>query len=105
MRTNRTPFCDAVCMVSAAKNEDASGHYTKELKGKTILCSVCDGVGWTEYYNAAKAGIQLDITVELWPEDYNGEKHLCYDGKLYDIKRTFPSGHGTLFLSCAEVER
>ena len=105
MRTNRTPFCDAVCMVNSKKSETASGHYTKELKGAEILCSVCDGVSRTEYYEAAKAGVQLSIKVELWQEDYNDEVQLCYNGKLYDIKRAFPSGRGTLYLSCAEVKR
>ena len=103
MQTNRAPFCDVICLVSSNKTEDGSGHYTEELMGEETLCSVCDGVSWSEYYNAAKAGIQLDITVELWQDDYNGEKQLCYNGKLYEIKRTYPSGNGTLFLSCKEV--
>ena len=103
MQTNRAPFCDLICLVSSSKTEDGSGHYTEVLSGEEILCSVCDGVSWSEYYSAAKAGIQLDISVELWQEDYSGEKQLCYDGKLYDIKRSFPSGHGTLYLSCKEV--
>lgn len=105
MRTNRTPFCDVVCLVSPKKKKDASGHYKEDLPGEEVLCSVCDGVSRAEYYEAAKAGMQLSMTVELWQEDYGGEKQLCHEGKLYNIVRTYPTGRGTLELSCAEVIR
>lgn len=105
MRTNRTPFCDVVCLVHSTKEEDKSGHYTEKLEGCEILCSVCDGVSRAEFYEASKAGIQLSMTVEIWQEDYNGETQICYEGKLYNIVRTYPTGHGTLELSCSEVIR
>ena len=105
MRTNRTPFCDVVCMITADKQENASGHYKEDLKGCEILCSVCDGVSRAEFYEAAKSGVELSITVEIWEDDYGGELQLCYEGKLFDIKRVYPTGHGTIELSCAEVKR
>ena len=105
MQTNRAPFCDVIWFVSSSKTEDGSGHYTEELMGEEILCSVCDGVSRAEFYESAKAGVKLSMTVEIWQEDYNGEPQICYEGKLYNIVRTYPTGRGTLELSCAEVVR
>ena len=54
---------------------------------------------------AAKAGVRLSATVEIWEDDFEGERKLERDGDLYEIGRIYPTGRGTLMLYLTEVWR
>ena len=106
MRTNITPFTDLCVLIGDAETTGADG-YTDETAParREIFCSVQDGVNRAEFYEAYKAGVRLSLTVEVHDGDYDGARVLIHDGTLYEILRTYPTGHGTLELSCREVVR
>lgn len=105
MRSNKAPMTDVCTLIQSTKKYDSSRHYTEDDKGREIFCSVCDGVNRAEFYDALKAGVQLSAVFEIHEGDYAGETELCHAGKRYEIKRSYPTGYGTLELSCAEVIR
>ena len=99
MKSNRTPFTD-LCKLIAVKKT-----YETEDVPTEVFCSVSQGVGRTEFYEALKAGVRLSLVVEVNEFDYDGQTVLEHDGHRYSIERTYPTGYGTLELSCAEVTR
>jgi len=105
MRTNRTPFTDVCKLVNASKTVDADGYETETLTYNEVCCSIMDGVARTEFYEAFKAGLRLDLTVEIYEVDYNSNIRLVLNDKTYDIVRAYPTGYGTLELTCKEVIR
>lgn len=106
MRTNNTPFTDLCVLIGDAETTGADGYTdSTEASRREIFCSVQDGVNRAEFYEAYKAGVRLAITVEVHAGDFGGERELLYDGDRYEILRTYPTGHGTLELSCREVTR
>jgi len=106
MRTNNTPFTDLCVLIGDAETTGTDGYTdSTEESRREIFCSVQDGVNRAEFYEAYKAGVRLAITVEVHADDFDGERELEHDGTLYEILRTYPTGHGTLELSCREVVR
>lgn len=105
MRSNKPPMTDVCVLLQSMKTYDGGRHYSTEDTGREIFCSVCDGVTRSEFYDALKAGVQLSAVFEVWEDDYAGETELCHEGRRYEIKRSYPTGYGTLELSCTEVTR
>lgn len=105
MRSNKTPFTDIVELINASKTVDVDGYETETLTYKQVYCSVIDGVTRSEFYEAYKAGLRVDITVELHEADYEKNKQLKYNDIVFDIVRAYPTGYGTLELTCKEAIR
>lgn len=70
-------------------------HEAVEEDKRPVLCTV-KSVRQTEYYAARNTGYKPEIMFELTlEEDYHGESRLEYNGKSYDVIRTFePDGGG-----------
>lgn len=105
MTTNRAPFTDVCVLITERKDVSRTKHYTTEDERTEIFCSVIDGVSRAEFYESAKAGIQLSATFEIYEDEYSGQKLLEHGTSRYKVQRCYPSGHGTLFLYCQEVIR
>lgn len=105
MKSNRTPFSDVCSLIAVTKIPATGRHYSTEETATEIFCSVSKGVARTEFYEAMKAGKKLTATFEIYEDEYDGQELLEHEGKRYKIARTFPTGHGTLELSCEEVIR
>ena len=113
MRSNRIPFTDVCNIIKETSTEDSDGYPSIVETKREVFCSVCDGVSRSEFYEAAKAGVKLAATFEVQEVDLDfsllaeneHEELLEYAGKRYKIERTYPTGNGTLELSCSEVVR
>lgn len=105
MRSNRTPFADVCRLITVIKIPDASRHYTTEETAAEVFCSVSKGVARGEFYEAMKAGRRLTATFEVYEDEYEDQELLEHEGVRYKVVRTFPTGYGTLELSCEEVIR
>lgn len=103
MKSNRTPFSDICELVAITTTKDADGYGVVTETKSQAFCSVNVGAVRSEFYEALKVGIKVSVTIEVWEEDFNGATELIHEGKRYKIGRTYPTGHGTLELSCYEV--
>jgi hypothetical protein len=103
MRSNNTPFTDICTLIGIEKSHDADGYAVDIEKKSEVFCSVADGATRSEFYEALRNGIKLSITVEVWQDDYNGQQRIEYNSIKYRVVRGYPTGHGTLELSCSEV--
>ena len=104
-KTNRTPWTDVVSLIAVVATEDAAGYETKTETSRDVFCTFTNGVSRAEYYEAMKAGVQVSATVEIWEDDFEGERLLEFGGHRYKIGRSWPTGRGTLELYLTEVWR
>lgn len=105
MKSNRTPFTDVCSLIAVTQIADSSKHYTTEDTATEVFCSISKGVARSEFYEAMKAGIKLTATFEVYEDDYTGQELLEHNQTRYRVLRAFPTGYGTLELSCEEVTR
>lgn len=105
MRSNSTPFSDVCDLIETTAVTDEDGYETQLEKATRVFCSVNRGAVRTEFYEAMKSGVELTVTAELWESEYGGERLLDFEGSRYKVVRAYPTGHGTLELSCSEVVR
>ena len=89
-------------------SESRKAHGVHETTSKTqrlVLCTV-KRVRQNEYYIAHNAGFspeyQFDLTAA---EDYRGESTLIYEGKEYEIIRTFEKAAGGLEIIAGRSDR
>lgn len=106
-KTNRTPMTDLCRLIRVESLQDADGYAagTPAETEREVWCSFHEGAVRSEFYEAAKAGIRVSATVEIWEDDYEGETLVSIMDTRYRLVRSFPSGHGTLYLSLEEVMR
>lgn len=105
MRSNRAPFTDLCTLIALEISKDEDGYDSIDEIKREIFCSVSDGVSRSEFYEAMKAGVKLSATIEVNDGDYDKEQILEHEGIRYKIERVYPTGYGTLELSCSEVVR
>ena len=105
-KTNRTPWSDVITFLAYEKQEDEAGFERPVPPSRReVFCTFINGVSRAEYYEGAKAGVRVSASVEVWEDDYEGERRLSHEGNVYDIGRAYPTGRGTLILYLTEVVR
>lgn len=106
-RSNRTPMTDRVILIgSDVGSQDGDGYdVTVTPTRREIFGGFAEGVSRAEYYEAMKAGVRLSATVEIWEDDFQGERLLEYGSRKFQIGRAWPTGRGTLQLYLTEVWR
>lgn len=104
-RSNGCPFSDRVALVTVTVTEDADGYETRTESERTVWCNLVRGAARADYYEAMKAGVRVDATLELWEDDYQSEQLARFGGHDYKVGRVFTTGRGTLELSLQEVWR
>ena len=57
----------------------------------------------TEFYQAAATGLRPELTFVIWTREYGGEKKLKYNGKTYEIIRTFEPDDENIELVCSGI--
>lgn len=105
-RANTLPMDELCTLIGVERTLNANGYdATREEPEREVFCGFAQGVSRTEYYEAMKAGVRLSATVEIWEDDYQGERLLEHGGHRYRVGRTWPTGRGTLQLYLEEVRR
>ncbi|MED4783445.1 phage head closure protein [Brevibacillus choshinensis] len=68
----------------------------------TILCDL-KSVSRSEFYNAAATGLRPELVFVIHKYEYNGERLVEFDGKRYNVLRTYATGIEELELMCERV--
>ena len=75
--------------------QDCIGQAIDEtLETRTIQCKV-DSIGRGEWVTAQQGGYEAEIMVKVFSASYQGESLAQYNGKTYEVYRTFQSGDET----------
>lgn len=62
------------------------------------------GVGRSEFYKAAAAGMSPAVTFTVSEADYKNERLINFDGMVYKVIRSFPLPNRKIELVCQGVE-
>lgn len=99
--------------------KDTDGFRTEEHTAKVEVFADIKSVGRTEYYEAVRAGMQVNIIFVVDVDDFKLSEHeiivdgktrkvkaskIIYDGTAYLIHRTFVKDSGLMEITCREVE-
>ena len=95
---------DIVSLITTVRTEDPDGYFSETETAGQVFCNA-KSVSRAEYYDAYKAGLVLAIAVEMWNDEYAGQKELEYNGKRYKVERTYVSDRQIIELNCSEVVR
>lgn len=68
---------------------DAYLNEIKQYTPRTVFVRDTRSIGKNEFYEAAAAGLQPVAVLVLFYADYEGEKVLEWDGKIYNVTRTY----------------
>lgn len=115
--TMRDKLIELVTVLGSEEN--ANGFRTKEHTEKAEVFADIKSVGRTEYYEAVRAGMQVNIIFVVDADDFKLSEHeitvdgkpkkikaskIIYDGTTYLIHRTFVKDSGIMEITCREVE-
>ena len=62
---------------------------------KSIFCNV-QSAGYSEFYKAAQAGFQVELKVDVYTEEYEGQQAAELDGKRYRVLKTYVNKSGEI---------
>lgn len=100
-------------------DKDADGFRTEEKIKKVEVFADIKSVGRTEYYEAVRAGMNVNIIFVVDTDDFKLSEHemdvdgaikkvkaskIIHDGTTYLIHRTFVKDSGLMEITCREVE-
>lgn len=117
LQTNRTPWTDAITLVTPPAEQDAQGYWngtTEPPDGDPapdpeedteIMCCFSEGVARGEFYESYKAGLRASCAAEVWEDDYGNEPRVRHGTTDYEVVRHYPTGRGTVMLILQEVIR
>lgn len=104
--TMHTPWSDVCYLLAPDPETDAEGYNVPErMPRRMVYCTFVEGVSKSEFYQADKAGLQANASVELWTADYNGEDLVLFAGRYFRVIRAFQSGFDYKTLILSEVIR
>lgn len=58
-----------------------------------------------EFYECVQGWATLALSVEMWNDEYAGQKEIEYNNKRYRVERTYMKDRQTIELNCSEVIR
>lgn len=113
----KNELIELVTVLGSEKN--ANGFRTEEHVAKIEVFASVKSVGRMEYYEAVRAGMQVNIIFVVDTDDFRMSEHevtadgkarkvraskIIYDGTTYLIHRTFVKDSGLMEITCREVE-
>ena len=89
-----------------SENRKAHGVHEATTKARRLVLCTVKRVRQSEYYEAHNAGFRPEYQFDLTSaEDYKGESSLIYEGKEYDIIRTYEKPAGGLEIIAGRSDR
>lgn len=89
-------------LIEETFTEDDIGN---QIPGESKILALCGlkSIGRTEFYNAAAAGLKPEIILVMHGYEYNGAKQVEFEGKRYNVIRTYSTSFEEVELTCEKV--
>ena len=92
-------FRDVIDLISVTYEQSPSGAPIEVETPRQVFANR-RSVRQSEFYAAAMVGLRPEIMFEVRTIEYNGEEKLEYQGKRYDILRTYDKNGEVTELVC-----
>src|SRR5690625_5381577 len=83
---------DEITLIKTTQTTNDMGDVIDIQERTTVLCEV-ESITRNEFYHAAKIDMQPEIMFVINRYDYSGESEVEYEGKLYDVIRSYKPNH------------
>ena len=90
---------DTVNLITKTETVNDMGNVIVTTTPKEVFCNR-KSVRMNEFYQAHGHGLKAELMLEIRTHDYNAEDELQFDGKNYDIIRTYDRNGEILELIC-----
>jgi len=94
-------FSDKIKLRAVTHKTDADGYPTQTNTDTEVWANVKSATR-AEFYAANANGINVSMMFEVHAEDWDNQTQVVYDGKVYDIVRTYQKGFGIVELTCSD---
>lgn len=82
-------YNDVIKLIAYAESTDAYG-LTSRVETSTEVFAAVQSIGTSEFYQAAASGLKPEVKFVIADYlDYSGEKEVEWNGKRYNVLRTF----------------
>ena len=81
--------------------QNANGYSETVYELKTVWANPTS-IGRSEHYASQAQNINLAVNFEVHVEDYKGQTSLVYEGRVYEVHRTYQKGMGIVVLVCTD---
>jgi SPP1 family predicted phage head-tail adaptor len=95
-------FRDVISLITVTTTENELGD-TIEVSTERQVFADKQSVRQSEFYQAAATGLRPELMFVVRTIEYNGETRLKYNGKIYDIIRTYDKDGELTELVCQGV--
>lgn len=95
-------FRDIIKLITVTTTENELGD-TIEVSTERQVFADKQSVRQSEFYQAAATGLRPELMFVVRTIEYNGETRLKYNGKIYDIIRTYDKDGELTELVCQGV--
>lgn len=85
-------WIDEITLIAIEEPEErvnANGFPNEPQETRTVLFGNKKSVGFSEFYKAAVAGYAAELKVDVYTEEYGGQKLAEVDGVRYKVLRTY----------------
>lgn len=95
-------YRDILELVHKQYKPDAIGNQKARETKTTVFCAV-KSIRQSEFYAAATHDLQPEIMFVIRQFEYDGQTAIDFNGKRYEVMRTYAKGHEALELICRRV--
>lgn len=79
---------DEIVLRAKTTTQGANGYPVEKVTERAVYADVLS-VTRAEHYAAQGAGTRADVVFVVATDEYSGETELTYNGKTYDVTRTY----------------
>jgi len=95
-------WCDVANLVSYTETTNGMGDTITTESLREVFVNK-KSIRQSEYYQALSTGLKPEIMFEVRAIDYQDEENISYNGKLYNILRTYSKNGEVTELICQAV--
>lgn len=94
-----------IAQTEPAERLDTNGFPNELVETEaTVYCNK-KSVGYQEFFKSQQAGVQVDYKVEVHTVDYNGQQLAEFEGKRYQILKTYGIDDDTIELTLSDLRQ
>lgn len=92
---------EQIALITIEYTQNDLGEF-EETRTEAFFFAQVDSVTMNEFYQAGLQGFKPEYKFAVWQAEYSGEELLEYNGKVYDIYRTYKRDDGRIELYANE---
>ncbi|MBQ1297455.1 MAG: phage head closure protein [Clostridiales bacterium] len=90
-------LAEKIALITIEYTQDDLGEWVEE-QTKTEVFALISSVSMSEFYQAGLQGFKPDFRFAVWMKEYNNEEIVEYNGKIFNVYRTYIRDDGRIEL-------